>query len=392
MEKEGGSRVGQAVVSALAAALLLATGFWWGRWSITRRFEEHLRSAESTETLGSVAREDRAGKSLAYDDPEQALAEMDQYSWAVPNIPTPFVGVAPEPGRHGNATIGPDQFRHPRKVALPKPPGTFRIFFTGGSTAYGTGAPSDAETIEGFFQQQLDRELAPRTGLTYEVINAANSAWASTHERILIENKLSEMEPDLVISLSGNNELHWGYLGLIVLWFRNYAETQFGFLLRQVYQCTGRDFGMPAAPDIAGPVPLDLVVQRLRKNLTLAVAALEPTGATYVFALQPTLAATGKPLTDRERAHREANLLQLTTHRQDELTSSRYFELGYERLRAELPAVELPRFQFIDLTGVFDDMPPGTEVFVDSYHFGDRGNRRIAERLFEELLPLLARP
>ncbi len=38
--------------------------------------------------------------------------------------------------------------------------------------------------------------------------------------------------------------------------------------------------------------------------------------------------------------------------------------------------------------GVFDDLPR-SDLFVDSYHFGDKRNRIIAERLFAELLPLL---
>ncbi len=392
MAKEGLSRIGAALGGTLAAVLFACLGFWLGRRTLLAKFEERIEEFERTETLGQIAGDERAGMARAFDDPARAAAEMDQYSWAVPNIPSPFVGVAPEPGRHGNVTIDEHQFRHAAPIAEPKPPGTFRIFFTGGSTAYGTGAPSDEATIEAFFRDRLARELAPRTGLVYEVVNAANGAWASTHERIWIENRLSEMEPDVVISFSGNNELHWGYIGMNVLWFRNYAESHFGFLVRGVYEATGRTISLPKSPNVGEPVALDDVVYRLEKNLRLAVAALEPTGATYVFALQPTLAASRKPLTEREKKHSEAEILQHQVERANPIKSSEYFAQGYARFRAELPGLELPRFRFVDLAGAFDDMQPGIDVFIDSYHFGDRGNRILADRLYEELRPLLERP
>jgi hypothetical protein len=385
-------RVAAATAVTLVAVLLVGLGAWLGRRTLVARFDERIRESEGSETLGQIAGDERAGMAQAFDDPARAAAEMDEYSWAVPNIPTPFVGIAPEPGRHGNATIDENQFRHSRPIATPKPAGTFRIFITGGSTAYGTGAPGDDATIDAFFLRRLEQDLAPRTGLVYEVINAANGAWASTHERILIENRLSEMEPDLVISLSGNNELHWGYIGMNVLWFRNYAESHFGFLLREVYTATGREIALPKSPNLGEPVPIDDVVHRLEKNIRLAALALEPTGAPYVFALQPTLAATKKPLTEREARHRAAEILQNSAPRADPIKSSEYFARGYERFRAELPRLVLPGFHYLDLSTVFDDMEPGVDVFVDSYHFGDRGNRMIADRLYQELLPLLEQP
>jgi hypothetical protein len=105
---------------------------------------------------------------------------MDDFSWAVPSIPTPFVGAAPTPGRHGTAYINAMQFRANREVAMPKPDRTYRIFLTGGSTAYGNGAPSNDTTIGGYLNAIFARQLAPVTGLQYEVFTMANSAWAST--------------------------------------------------------------------------------------------------------------------------------------------------------------------------------------------------------------------
>ncbi len=382
-------RIGASLAILAAAGLLVAAGAWAGRRAQLAPFEALMRAHERSATLGGVAGDERAAMALAYDDPARAAREMDGYSWTVPNLPTPFVGVAPAPGRHANAAIDEHQFRRRAPLAQPKPPGTVRVFVTGGSTAYGTGAPSDDATIQAFLEARLARELAPRTGLVYEVVDAANPAWASTHERILIENRLSELEPDLVVSLSGNNDLHWGYLGLDVLWFRNYAESYFGALVRRLYAATGRALAVPPAPDIARPVPLDEVARRLVKNARLATAALEPTGAPYVFALQPTLAASGKALSERERRHRDAELLRARAGRDEADSGNAYFAAGYERLRTALSALALEGFRFVDLSGAFDDQPAEAEVFLDSYHFGDRGNRILADRLFEALRPLL---
>ncbi len=385
MAQERLSKASVALPATLVAFVCAIVGYFIGRAHTLRKFDEIERliaEIEKTSTLGQIAAERRAGMALCYDDPPRAESEMDDYSWAVPNIPTPFVGVAPAPGHHGNAAIDDLQFRHGRPIELPKPPGTYRIFVTGGSTAYGTGAPQDDATIPAFLQALLERELAPRTGLVYEVINAANGAWASTHERIQIENRLSEMEPDLVISFSGNNDVHWGFLGMNVLWFRNYAETHFGNVVRVAYELAGKTLPFPKRPTQTHSIPPAEVLARLEKNLRLAVAGLEPTGAMYVFALQPTLAASAKTLTDRERKYveEEKGLGQ---------GSTRYFAECYAVYREELPKLELPRFRFVDLAGVFDGLSSDTDIFVDSYHFGDKGNRIIAEQLFAELRPLL---
>jgi len=240
---------------------------------------------------------------LAYDEPAKAEREMDGYSWAVTNMPTPFVGVAPAPGDHASAHINAQQLRHPTDLIFPKPKGTFRVFVTGGSTAFGTGAPSDATTITGFLQELVDAEFSD-SARHIEIINAANPAWVSTHERMWISTRLAEMEPDLVVSFSGNNDAHFGFLGLHVFSFRTYAEHFFTLLDSDILEAVGRDrFPIPWNPSIDTPVDPAEVLRRLETNLRLTTVALEPTGAPYVFILQPTLATTKKPLTKREAAH-----------------------------------------------------------------------------------------
>jgi len=70
---------------------------------------------------------------------------------------TPFVGYGPAPGRQRNAFISPNQFRGRRELTTPKPPGVIRVFVTGGSVAFGSGAPGDERTIGAYLQSALDR-------------------------------------------------------------------------------------------------------------------------------------------------------------------------------------------------------------------------------------------
>ena len=149
----------------------------------------------------------------SYETPVKA-ADLDTFCYDIPKVPTSFVGSAPWPGHFGNATINSQQFRYDRDIGVfPKPADVYRIFLTGGSVAFGGGAPSNSTAISGFLEKILNDSLAATLGKKIEVVNAACPAWASTQERIWIEQRLSEMQPDMIISFSGNNDAHWGSAG-----------------------------------------------------------------------------------------------------------------------------------------------------------------------------------
>jgi hypothetical protein len=60
-------------------------------------------------------------------------------------------------------------------------------------------------------------------------------------------------------------------------------------------------------------------------------------------------------------------------------------------METRLEELDLPNFHFADLSTGFDQRTAGDEIFLDSYHFGDRGNRIMAEEIFEVIRPLLTR-
>ena len=181
------------IIAALAGVTI---GFLLGRYIAARPFRHQIRDFAASETLGSMLSVDeRPRYALAFKDPAAAAREMNHFVYAVPNVPTPFVGCGPSPGQNENALINGMQFRARGEITLPRPAGTYRIFLTGGSTAFGSGAPSQEAIVGAYLENQLNSESKSLGGVRYEVLTLANPSWTSTHERIVIENRLSNLRP-----------------------------------------------------------------------------------------------------------------------------------------------------------------------------------------------------
>lgn len=385
-ESRARRRVAYAALTIAFLTALVEVGFLVGSRFASRRIARWTSRFERNEFIGQVIGGDlRAGAAACYEDPAAALAMFDRISWAPPPLPTPFVGHAAAPGVSGNAVIGPHQFRDARPLSS-KPAGTTRIFITGGSTAYGSGAPAQEPTIAGYLEAALAARAAP--GERYEVITAAYPGRTSTHEAEWTGHHIVDFQPDLVVALSGANDVHWSILGIDIRWFRSYADEYFFQLLNEARRAAGlapypevAPGPREAAPEFP-PVQPAVVASRLVRNARQAASAVAAVGGRYLFALQPTIACSGKALSARERRHLEAELLAPGVND--------YFRRCYDEIRRALPGAG-PDVSFVDLSGALDDLPAEREVFIDSYHFGDVGNAKIAERLVEPVLAALAR-
>lgn len=370
------------VAPTLLVVAALATGIWFGRWLALRPAYEMISGFHrGVGTLADyVEPSERKEYSLPYHDPNEALARMDEFLWAPPLVPTPFVGHAPAPGRYANTTINEQQFRYPSELAVPKPDGVFRVFLTGGSTAWSIGAPDDARTIAGYLESILSRRF---DGIRFQVVTAGSPAWSSTHERLWIIHRVAPLEPDLVIALSGANDGHWGVRGRDVFWMRSYPDEFYWHLLSFLYEHAERPF-----PDVV-PVsnvrlPPPEVAKNLLANVDLVTHALSTGGGPpYLFALQPTLPVTEKVLSEREDANRR--------RRSDAYGPGTYEYLAtcHAAIRDVLAKQSIPGFYFADLSAIFDALGPADEIFLDSYHFGDRGNEQVARALARAVRPLI---
>lgn len=81
-----------------------------------------------------------------------------------------------------------------------KPPGVLRVFFLGGSAALGWPAADDCAAT-GYLRRALEKAAPGR----YEIINAAAMSFGSHRVLDFLEDVV-EMDPDLVVIWSGNNE------------------------------------------------------------------------------------------------------------------------------------------------------------------------------------------
>ena len=368
------------LLPTLVLALLVALGYAAGTYVSGRKIANLADTYEKSETLAGVlavtplSERQKNDITKAYSHPDVDRASV---SWAVPNQPTPFVGTAPRPGKHQNATINAWQMRSQSDVAIPKPSGVYRIFLTGGSTAYGSGAPSQDTTVGALLEAKLNVLNAGGAGAKrrFEVFAFANPAWSTTQERIAIENYLSELEPDLIVSLSGNNDVFWGDAGRNVLWYSTFSDDYFNSVANAALGMAGRTppAPLPHAGPISGKVNPEQVAARLKKNVVLGATALNQGGvkADWIYFLQPNLAATKKALSARESEF---------------LTSSRdYYIQSYTQIAKALRALQLPNFTFVDLSSLFDLRGQGDEVFLDQFHFGDIGNEAIATAMAREV-------
>jgi hypothetical protein len=379
MDRKAAHKFLLAVLPSVSALVIFFIGFALGRYYTTRPLQRQIIAFSRNETLGQVVpRAQFSDLASAYENKAAAATDIDRYSYSVPNVMTPFVGSGPKPGRSSNVFINSMQFRSTKEVTMPKPPGAYRIFFTGGSVSFGSGAPSQESIIADYIERGLNHNLSSQTHLAYEVFTMANPGWASTHERIIIENRLSELAPNMVISFSGLNDVHWAGAGRDVLWFRNYADQHFWDLLNAARRAAGFD---PMADVVGSPgkVTPEQVASHLEKNVQLSVAALHFNRASYVFVLQPMIAVTTKPLTAREQEIRRRFPPGAATN----------FVDCYEQIRSRLSAIQQENYLYIDQSDIFSSLTSKDEIFLDSYHFADRGNKFVADAIAAAIHPQL---
>jgi lysophospholipase L1-like esterase len=197
-----------------------------------------------------------------------------------------------------------------------------------------------------------------------------------------VENRLTEWEPDVVLALSGHNDVFWGMLRNNINCYRAIQDLYYLRLSNTLLESNFKDKFPDYLPEWHEPVSAAQTAARLRRNVELTHAALQPLGADYCFALQPILTCSRKVRTPREeRMANRPGFLPL-------VADQKAFAARYDECRAALAAVKLPLYHFWDLTGIFDKAN-GTDIFIDRCHFGDRGHDLIARHLQELLTPVL---
>lgn len=192
-------------------------------------------------------------------------------------VPHPFLILTNNPALEGTnelGFLGPD-------YAVPKPPGTYRIACLGGST-----------TQDGYvklLQELLARRFPERT---VEVLNFGNPAWTTTQILINYLLNVRSAEPDLLIVLTGANEIK----------VRGYPEFRADYA--HAFGVLNRPARRPDAALMAGWNSYALV-----KWLAWSRAGRQPTIELTHVIQRP--GALSRPLRSEELAPMERNLRDL---------------------------------------------------------------------------------
>jgi len=318
-------------------------------------------------------------------------------------------------------------FRDPRPIPLKKPDDEFRIFLTGGSTAFGLGATGQAAMVTNFYYIEhretiahvLERILNATMLVPGKKIRVYNTAvWGYSYQHLLFRyvTKLRRYRPDLIVSLDGANEI--GPVSVPEKDWDYFRQGQFNGILRQIFSYNGPGLGAYATLWLKNNTYLMTFLWRgldpfftmetgmrmhqaaatgknseqdlnntsreersrmVTQNVAAVVrivedyhSVLENDGVPHVFALQPLLYLSKKP-----RHEWEKKVEDLEEHKQ-------YSDLPTDALYkyiSESIAESSHRRQYfvVDLTEYFDDT--SERAFSDWCHLTAGANYLIAREL-----------
>ncbi|MBM4327062.1 MAG: discoidin domain-containing protein [Deltaproteobacteria bacterium] len=318
-------------------------------------------------------------------------------------------------------------FREPRPIMPDKPDDEFRIFLTGGSTAFGLGSSGQAaaltdyyeveyrETIS-YFMERILNASAPIQGKTIRVYNTA--VWGHSYQHLLTRYlvKLRQFSPDLIVSLDGVNEIaqvsrpakDWNYFkegqynniigqifsydapGLssyLTLWLKNnsYLMTLFwsgNDLFQNFSHKAHPNRGAPQDSEefkLAQSMSRDERSKMLTENVSTVVrmvenyhSVLENDGVPHIFALQPLLYLSQKP-----RHEVEKKVEAVAEHQQSYDVPAAH---GYKYIVDRIAHSAATKGYFVaDFSDYFDDVSEW--VFTDWCHLTAGANYLIAKEL-----------
>ena len=215
------------------------------------------------------------------------------------------------------------------EFSIEKPSDTYRIFMLGGSTMFGYGATSDQTTIPGYLQESL-KEFNSK--YTIEVINAGIQGADSFSELNLLERKLINFAPDLVIIYDGWNDLR--------------AENS---------------------------------AQKIQNNWKSVCELGNKKGFDTVVTLQPIAGFGNKQLTEQEMIYSATG-----QNYNGDLLINDFSE--YEKYAINLDTLT-GCTKSLNLVGVFDKET--SPIYWDQGHVSDYGNYIVSQELYREILEIL---
>ncbi len=282
----------------------------------------------------------------------------------------------------------------------------YTVFILGGSTVEGRGASSNSHTI----CAQLEIILSKKINIDrpIRVINAGHVGFNAYQEFLLSSSRLiQEFSPDMVVSLNGRNDAY--YLvdrmgdGWKPNWQPYYDELEhnvnslmqkplvgaFRLLASGLADYLTIDDGIRrlVAPPVTYDsiaVPAEIVGQGVKSYLTaleLCKTNANMYGFDFLAVLQPVLLPNMK--ISASQVERDMVKHFLNSYSRAEYYVP-YIDSFYKRVVADTRESQW----FHDMSDIFQNN--AETLYYDSCHYNDRGNRLIAERLAEVIVPVIA--
>jgi hypothetical protein len=337
-----------------------------------------------------------------------------------------YKNIQPTPGYRNTRGIfhNSQGFRRSTETSRAKPPGVYRVFIMGGSTAYGLqsmsrygqqkyGVIRNDQTIDHY----LERYLSERLGSDrIEVINAAITSHYSHHHLIYLNQTILKYSPDMVVFIDGFNDYyayqpgfdqfrHYAYqerahrmldeptasawLSYTGWWlFRKSHLVHLGGRTVQPLWLQVRKIGKPR-----NVIDIDQALRDLQTNaqrnfvkmIERSALILHHEKVVPVFTLQPELVfRQQKVLSPLERQIYQELDSEWQVNFVEFKNRARPIVADYAR-----EAAEKGGGLFFDLTDIFGGIDD--DVYTDYCHLTPTGNKRLAEYLGERLLPVVAR-
>jgi len=298
-------------------------------------------------------------------------------------------------------------FRYQESFQAKKPASEIRIFFTGGSTAWGSGVSQ-----EYLYTTLIESELQKYLKMKVRVISAGVGAYLSTHERILILNKIRDFNPDIVVMFSGWNDSYAGYRGkrvsddtwdylraapILAKYCNKFALDEHNnnpidppqyddFAFKSYYIINRFIYKLKSINEIEkslskNQIKPKIVLNDLEDNIKSVFDFSKRYNFSFIFYLQPSLYNTQKKLSEFES-------YLFDKGKKKYVGFPEYNKKIYDLFRNRLPFLaKQEKFIFLDADKAISREKK--TVFIDHVHFGDRGNQLFAKELVDIFFKML---
>jgi len=271
------------------------------------------------------------------------------------------------------------------EITQEKPYDVFRIFMVGGSTTFAPRAPSDELSIPGYLQTEFSES---DLGMEVEMINAGIPNLASTGELLLIQKKIINFDPDLIIIYDGYNDLYLR-LGFVKDLppneeleknnfnqdIKKYFKTPY---FVSSYFANFENFSIMKSMDVDSDfkrpreiTDVDQKAERWAENISKVCEIGNENGFKTIVFLQPFLGTGNKTFTEHEM-----NISM-------KVWDSKKAAFEYQKFVDLLEELELKCTKVADFRNIFDDV--NESVYFDNAHIHYKFNKYVAEKIFDTI-------